>query len=368
MPEKKAVWIDVDNSPHVPLFAPIISDYRGRGIEVILTARNHAQTIELLEKANFGGTFQVVGRHYGKSKINKIAGLLVRAKQLISYIKIRQQTGLKIKVAVSHGSRSIILAARWLNVPIVTMYDYEFTETTIFNRFSDEVLIPDQIPDAVLDEINLPSAKRVKYSGYKEELYLKNYRKDDSLWRKLAAENDFDFSDESVLVALRPPATTANYHDARSENLFRELLRYVLNDTRTFAVILPRTSEQRREIQNLIGELDTKNKNFFLPEKAVDGLDLASGADLLVSGGGTMNREAALLGVPVYSIFAGKQGALDREMGKSGMIVFIREPGDLKKIRLAKKAASAHNQLLPKLDGAVERILKERINYWLDKN
>lgn len=367
MPEKKAVWIDVDNSPHVPLFAPIIADYRARGVEVILTARNHSQTIELLEKAGFGGTFEIVGKHYGKSKINKIAGLLVRAKQLISYIKLRQNAPAKIKVAVSHGSRSMVLAARWLNIPIVTMYDYEFTETTIFNRFSDEVLIPDQIPNETLQTINLPAHKRVKYSGYKEELYLKNYRKDASFRRKLAAENDLDFSDETILVALRPPATTANYHHAQSENLFRELLQYVLNDVKTFTVILPRTCEQRLEIENLIGDLKLKNKNYFLPERALDGLDLACAADLLISGGGTMNREAALLGVPVYSIFAGKQGALDRAMEQSGLIVFVRETEDLKKILLIKKDSLRQKQPR-KLGGSVERILKERINYWLDKN
>lgn len=368
MSEKKAVWIDVDNSPHVPLFAPMIKDYRRGGIEVILTARNHAQTIELLEKFGFGGTFEIVGKHYGKSKINKIGGLLIRAQQLISYVKHRKKAGTKIKVAVSHGSRSLVLAARFLRIPVITMYDYEFTETTIFNRFSDEVLTPDQIPDQVLDEINLPAAKRVKYSGYKEELYLKDYRSDDSFWSKLAAENDFDFSGEKILIALRPPATTANYHHKHSENLFRELLHYILNDARTFTMILPRTAEQKVEIENLIGELKINSRNFFIPEKAVDGLDLAYGADLLISGGGTMNREAALLGVPVYSIFAGRQGALDQAMEKSGLINFIREPQDLKKIRLVKKSLPNRRQSLFNLDGAVERILKERINYWINRN
>ena len=113
---KKAIWIDLDNSPHVPLFAPLIKQYRESGIEVILTARNHSQTIELLENAGFGGTFEIIGEHYGKSKFHKIRGLLVRAKQLVSHLnKIRKE--LEIKVAVSHGSRSMVLAAKWLKNP-----------------------------------------------------------------------------------------------------------------------------------------------------------------------------------------------------------------------------------------------------------
>src|SRR5215203_2677385 len=204
---KKAVWIDVDNSPHVPLFAPLIKFYRGAGVEVILTARNHAQTIELLENAGFNGTFEVIGKHYGKNKFSKIRGLLVRAKQLVSYIVKIKKGGANIKVAVSHGSRSMVLAARWLKIPVITMYDYEFTETTIFNRFSDRVLIPDQIPDETLDAINLPAAKRVKYEGLKEELYLNYFQPDANFRRAFTEGNNLNISNETILIALRPPAT-----------------------------------------------------------------------------------------------------------------------------------------------------------------
>jgi predicted glycosyltransferase len=131
--ERQAVWIDLDNSPHVPLFAPIIKHYRDAGVEVIVTARDHSQTIDLIKQKNIGD-FAVIGRHYGKNKLNKIRGLLIRAKQLASHIK---RQSVKPSVAVSHGSRSMVLAAKWLRIPVVTMYDYEFNETTIFNRLSD---------------------------------------------------------------------------------------------------------------------------------------------------------------------------------------------------------------------------------------
>ena len=360
---KKAIWIDVDNSPHVPLFAPLIKFYRDAGVEVVLTARHHAQTLELLENAGFEGTFEIIGKHYGKNKFNKIRGLLVRAKQLISYIKKVGKNGTAIKVAVSHGSRSMVLAARWLKIPVITMYDYEFTETAIFNRFSDKVLVPGRIPDKTLDEISLPAAKRVKYEGLKEELYLNYFRPNRSFWRDFVERNGLDISNDRILVALRPPATTANYHNAESEILLNELLRYFLGNEQTFTVILPRTGEQKAEIEQLIKTLNLDATRCFLIEKAVNGLDLAASVDLLVSGGGTMNREAVLLGTPVYSIFAGKQGALDAAMEKSGLLTFIRRPAEISKIKLEKKSAVAKTALT----GRVESAVTEQINYWLEK-
>jgi predicted glycosyltransferase len=357
---KKAVWIDVDNSPHVPLFAPLIKAYRDAGTGIVLTARNHAQTIELLENAGLAGSFEVVGKHYGKNKFNKIRGLLVRAGELVSFIKkIKRNTD--IKVAVSHGSRSMVLAARWLKIPVITMYDYEYTETTVFNRFSDRVLIPEQIPDRVLDAINLPVEKRVKYEGLKEELYLNYYQPNPKFWREFTERNGLNISNDKILIALRPPATTANYHNAESELLLNALLKYFLSDEKTFTVVLPRTAEQKSEIEQRIKELNFDGRSYFIIERAIDGLDLASNVDLLVSGGGTMNREAALLGTPVYSIFAGKQGALDAAMEKSEQIVFIRRIEDISKIKLEKKSAAGKAPLTDRVESAV----KEQINYWL---
>jgi uncharacterized protein len=361
---KKAIWIDLDNSPHVPLFAPLIRFYRDSGVEVILTARNHAQTIELLENAGFDKTFEIIGKHYGKNKFSKIRGLLVRAKQLVSYIQKIRKGGTNIKVAVSHGSRSMVLAARWLKIPIITMYDYEFTETAIFNRFSDKVLVPDQIPDKTLDRINLPAAKRDKYPGYKEELYLFHFRANKDFWRDFVEKNSLNVLDDKILIALRPPATTANYHNPESEVLLSELLRYFLSNAQTFTVVLPRTREQKSEIEQLVKALNLDESRCFLIEKAVNGLDLAARVDLLVSGGGTMNREAVLLGTPVYSIFAGKQGALDAAMEKDGLMTFIRRTDEISKIKLEKKSGALNQALTDR----VESYVKEQINYWLESS
>lgn len=355
---KKAIWIDVDNSPHVPLFAPLIKFYRESGVEVILTARNHSQTIELLENAGFGETFEIIGAHYGKSKINKVRGLLVRAKQLVSYLK---KSKFEVKVAVSHGSRSMVLAAKWLKIPIITMYDYEFTETKIFNRFSDKVLVPEKIPDKILDEIGLAIPKRIKYQGLKEELYLNYFQPNQTFWKNFASKNQLNLEQKTILVALRPPATTANYHNETSEILFGELLKYLLGNAKTFTIISPRTDEQRIEIEQLLATLDLNQNRCLVLQKAVNGLDLALNVDLLISGGGTMNREAVLLGTKVYSIFAGKQGALDLAMENEGLITFIRSIEDIKKIRLEK----TEKQKAVEVTSKVEDCVKKQIDYWL---
>jgi predicted glycosyltransferase len=343
----KAIWIDLDNSPHVPLFAPVIRHYRNKGVEVILTARDHSQTIELLELHGFRGTYTVVGSHYGKSKINKTRGLVVRAMQLVSHIKKQKKP---IAVAVSHGSRSMVLAAKWLKIPVVTMYDYEFTETGIFNRFSDVVLVPDGISDDVLNEINLPALKRRKYPGIKEELYVKDFQPVPDFRSQFLKRHD---ADESVILAvLRPPATTANYHSEKSEVLFDDILHFLLN-AHVFTMIVPRTAEQGARLRNSIENVADPAGRFAILDEAIDGLQLAFASDLLISGGGTMNREAALLGVPVYSIFAGRQGALDRQMEAEGLITFIRDARDLSKIRLEHRDRQKPSALTDRVEAFV---------------
>jgi predicted glycosyltransferase len=353
-----AIWIDLDNSPHVPLFAPVIRYFRGNGVDVILTAREHSQTVELLDLAGFAGTYTIIGRHYGKGRINKVRGLVARSKQLVSHINDQRK---HVSVAVSHGSRSMVLAARWLKAPVLTMYDYEFTETTLFNRFSTRVLVPDAIPDAVLEEVGLPPAKRVKYPGIKEELYVKGFEPDLEFRSKFLREHHRAGDEAKVLVTLRPPATTANYHSEKSEVLFDDLLHMLVGDGHVLTVIVPRTHEQTADIAERISNVAGAGERCILLDSAVDGLQLTNASDLVISGGGTMNREAALLGVPVYSIFAGRQGALDRQMESDGRITFIRDARDLSKIRFERRDNGLHQPLTDR----VERFVISEIEKFL---
>ena len=354
----KSIWIDLDNSPHVPLFVPIIRHYRDTGINVVLTAREHSQTIELLKLHGLDGTFTVIGRHHGKGKLSKILGTLDRARQLAAYITTG---GSKVSVAVSHGSRSLVLAARWLKIPVLTMYDYEFTETRIFNTFSDRVLVPDRIPDIVLDKIGLAKDKRIKYPGIKEELYVRDFQADTKFKHEFLSRHDCNPA--STFVVLRPPAATANYHSSKSDEIFGGLLKHVLRSDGLFTAIVPRTSEQADEIEAAIERMALSNGSFTILREAVDGLQLAFAADLLISGGGTMNREAALLGVPVYSIFAGRPGSLDAQMEEEGLITFIRQVEEISKIDLQRCRTTVKN--LPVLTDRVEKFVIDEIEKFL---
>lgn len=362
---QKAIWIDLDNSPHVPLFVPVVKRYRDEGRRVILTARDFAQTVALLERVGLKGEFEVVGKHYGKNKFKKIFGLFVRAQELATHIQSVMKSGTQIDVAISHGSRSMVLAAWWLKLPVITMYDYEFTETFIFNTFSTKVLVPEKIPDETLLEIGLSPKKRVKYVGYKEELYLRHYEADVLFLEKVAEENSIKIDQNKIIVTLRPPASAANYHNEESERLLQKLIEKLLSRQDIFTFILPRTAEQKEELSKHIREKKYSRESFLIPEKAINGLDLAFHSDLLISGGGTMNREAALLGVPVYSIFAGKQGALDRDMEARGVIKFIRAESDVEKIILKKREEKPQKGTISE---SVENRLRETISLFLQSS
>lgn len=361
----KAVWIDLDNSPHVPLFIPVIRHYHSvsNGRPLVLTARNHAQTLELLQNAGLDHQTKIIGLHYGKNKVLKLYGLAVRALQLAAYIRTQKKNGTEVAVALSHGSRTMVIAAWLLGIPVITMYDYEFTETKIFNTLSETVLVPEKIPDGVLDRIGLDPKKRFKYKGYKEELYLHYYRPDENFWPKVEAENSCRVDTEKIIVTLRPPASTANYHSKQSEAVLNSLLETLLRREDIFTLILPRTPEQRSEIESFINEHAVDKARYLIPKRAINGLDLAYASDLLISGGGTMNREAALLGVPVYSIFAGEQGALDQYMEEAGMIRFIRTPEAIESIVLRKRL---RGEAPHQISRAVENTVIEKIEMFLN--
>lgn len=356
----QSVWFDLDNSPHVPLFVPIIQELRARGIDVLVTAREHSQTVDLLHLYGMTATFDVVGRHYGGGKFNKLKGTFLRAAELVRHVR---KTGKQIAVAVSHGSRSMVLAARWLNVPVITMYDYEYTETTIFNRLSDIVLTPDALPENVLDKIGVPKRKRRRHEGLKEEVYIRRFSFDPDLRESFLNESGLKLADDSVLVAVRPPATTANYHDPKAEKILRAVLRHIAICDRATAVIAPRTREQAAEIEDLTGQERLPQDRFVILAKAVNGLDLAFASDLLISGGGTMNREAALLGVSVYSIFSGRLGSVDAQMEHDGLITFVRSESEVGKIKLVRRDRLATRP--PVISDRVERFVIEQINSFL---
>jgi len=314
----KTIWIDLDNSPHVPHFIPIIKELQDRGHKVILTARDFAQTVELLKKTDF--SFTVIGSHYGKNKFNKIFGLFRRSYQLFRFIN-----KYKVSVAMNHGSRSQTITCWFLRIPVFCGLDYEHTESYIFSRLATKLWIPEGISKKGIKAIGADNEKVIRYKGYKEEVYLSGFVPENGFRNKLG------INESDILVTLRPPAIHANYHNDRSEELLIELINFLKHISGVYTICLPRTKTQGNELQKYVSE------KFIIPDKVIDGLNLSYHSDLVISGGGTMNREAALMGTPVYSIFSGELGSLDDHMQQNGLIKFIKDVSDISKISIMRK-------------------------------
>ncbi len=312
----KRIWIDLDNSPHVPLFRPVIEELGRRGVECVITARDFAQTARLLEF--WGIPHTVIGKHGGKNKVGKVVNLFERSGQLRKYIR-----GRSVDLALSHGSRTQLVAAKLMGIESILMMDYEYTEATIFKLFSNHILIPEYIPDSRLRSVKIDLKKVVRYPGFKEQLYLNDFIPEPGFKSQLG------IGDEKLLVTIRPPAMEGNYHDSMSEKILIEILERLTAVDNAYPLIVGRTQKDKDFLEE-----NFDGKIHFL-ERAVDGLQLIWSSDIFISGGGSMNREAALLGVPTYSIFTGRKPYLDEYLSGKGKLTFIdtMEKVDLLEIR-----------------------------------
>jgi len=309
---KKRIWIDLDNSPHVPFFKPIIEELNNRGYHVMLTARDCSQTCELADL--FHLEYKRIGKHYGKNKIVKVAGLVFRAFQLMPAV-MREKPDL----ALSHGSRSKLILASMLGIPSVIIFDYEHA-TMLPLAHPKWVIVPEVIPD---NAIKLDKQHILKYPGIKEDVYVPNFIPDSTVKNKLGLNED------DIVITIRPPATEAHYHNPQSEELFETTINFLGNKENTRLVLLPRNERQETKVRKMWPEFCSDSK-IIIPEHVVDGLNLMWYSDLVISGGGTMNREAAALGVPVYSIFRGTIGAVDRYLANAGRLILLESVEDVK--------------------------------------
>ncbi len=315
------IWIDLDNTPHVPFFKPIIRELEQRGHTVVLTARDAFQVCELAAK--MGLAPKKVGQHYGKNRFLKVWGLGWRSLQLLPTV-LSQRPDL----ALSHGSRSQILLCNLLRIPTVMVMDYEFAETPWLLQPRWEI-----VPHVLLDaNLQCKHPERVRsYEGIKEDVYAPEFKPDPALAQQL------ELDPAKVVVTVRPPANEAHYHNPESEKFFVEFMQRLVATPNAKAVLLPRNKNQEAQIRKEFPEWFADSR-VVVPREAVDGLNLLWHSDLVVSGGGTMNREAAALGVPVYSIFRGKIGVLDRQLQKEGRMVLIEKLEDVRnKIMLQRR-------------------------------
>jgi uncharacterized protein len=302
------VWIDMTASAHVLVFRPLIEILRKRGDQVEITAREYAQTLQLLEL--HGLEAEVIGRHGGRSRLGKARQMTHRLGALRRWAK-----GRGFDVALAHGSHELTITARRLGVPSSTTFDYEWAwlQHQLGCRAATKVVVPDSIPAERLAAYATRPPKLVQYPGLKEEYYLADFEPDRSLLDRFAIEPS------RVLVVLRPPPDVSLYH-RHSNPLFPQTLDYLGRHEGVQAVVLPRTEDQRE----FVARLDLPS--VILPERAVDAQSLIALADVVVSAGGTMNREAAALGVPVYTTYGGRLGGVDEALIREGRLVPLTDP------------------------------------------
>jgi predicted glycosyltransferase len=268
----------------------------------------------------------VIGGHGGGGLAGKAGNLIGRAASLA-----RWASGRGIDLAVSHNSYAQVAAARALRLKSVTLMDYEHQPANhLAFRLASRVLVPRSFPEAALRRYGAGSGKVRRYEGTKEDVYLADFEADPRFAERLS---ELGVQEEDVLVVVRPPARDALYHRFDNE-LFGELLTG-LTARRDVKVILLARSEQQRTAYTAGGDA-----NMILPRVALDGANLIAYADLVVSAGGTMNREAAALGVPAATIYAGNWAAIDEELVREGRLRRIQTRRDLEALPVEKKGST----------------------------
>jgi predicted glycosyltransferase len=302
------VWVDISAPAHVLVLRPIITRLRDAGHQVEVTSREYAQTQELLELHGIDHT--PIGRHGGASRTRKLIRLLQRTPMMRRFGRRRG-----FELALAHGSYDLAMAARSLGIPEANMHDYEFavTQHRIACRLATRVIFPDSVPAERLRRFGVGPGKLFQYPGLKEEYYLADFEPDPGVLERLGVDT------QRVVVVVRPPPDVSLYH-RRSNPLFPQVLERLGADPGVHAVILPRTDDQRSHLQGL------DLPSLIVAERAIEAQSLVALADLVFSAGGTMNREAAALGTPVYTTFKGRLGGVDEALLRSGRLRALTNP------------------------------------------
>ena len=318
------VWVDITNSPHVPFFRPLLRLLEADGHDVEVTARDYAQTLELLELNRI--EHRVVGPpHGGAGALGKARAMAGRLPALRRFAK-----GRRFDLALAHGSHEAMLVARSLGIPGSTAHDYEYAtlQHQLGLRAARRVVFPDAVPPARLARYGARPPKLVQYPGLEEEYYLADFEPDRTVLAGVGAG--------TVVAVVRTPPDVSLYH-RHGNPLFHDVLERLGRDASVHAIVLPRTQEQRDAIEAL------GLPSLHVPKRAVDAQSLVALADVVVSAGGTMNREAVALGTPVYTTFAGRLGAVDEALIRAGrlwpltdagtLVLRKRDPGEQPRVR-----------------------------------
>jgi predicted glycosyltransferase len=311
------VWVDLTNSPHVLVLRPVIELLRAEGHEVEVTARDFAQTLALCER--FAIDCTAIGRHRGGRVAAKGLGLVQRSGALVRWARARP----RFDLALGHGSNDVTVAAALLRIPCTTTFDYEWAtvQHTVNCRLAQAVVVPEAIPPERLARYGA-TRKLQRYAGLKEEYYLADFAPHPAVLEQLGLDTT------QPLVVVRTPPAVSLYHRFEHDTFGTVLAQLRASGAQT--VVLPRTPEQRAELAAAGG--------FTIPQHAIDAQSLIAYADLVISAGGTMNREAVALGTPVFSSFEGRLGAVDEQLIAEGRLRLLRDPAE---VVVAKRAPAA---------------------------
>jgi len=314
------IWVDMSAPAHVLVLRPIIERLRAQGHEVEVTSRDYAQTQALLDLHGLEHT--PIGQHGGASRVRKAYRLGARSAAMIRFGR-----GRSFDLALAHGSNDLAIAAKALGIPEANMHDYEYavTQHRIGCRLARRVMFPDSVPLERLRRFGVGPEKHFPYPGLKEEYYLCDFEPDADALRRLSVDTG------RVVVVVRPPPDVSLYH-RKSNPLFPKVLSRLGSDAAVHALVLPRTAAQRAFIESL------RLPSLIVPPGAVEAQSLVALADLVVSAGGTMNREAAALGTPVYTTYGGRLGGVDEALIRSGRMRPLTDP---RALQLEKRAAAA---------------------------
>lgn len=338
MTTRPGVWVDFENAPHVWVFSRLIPRLEARGVPIFLTARDFSCTVDLCHRLGFEAT--VVGPSGpAKSRVRKAWRVMRRAFNLT---RVAGRAGITLKVALSHGSRSQILAGKRLGLRVVSLDDYEHSDQSLV-RFVDDLLVPFPIP---VETWGRQANKVLHYPGLKESLYLCDFSPD---LRGLERLNEAG----GAIVVFRPEGTTTHYRSAQTSKTEAAILASLARAEGVFVVVLPRDSQQAAEVGGRCATLDIR---YWIPGSAVDGPTLLWASDLVIGGGGTMTREAAALGVPACSYFGGPWGAVDRYLKEEGRLTRIADASDAIALTVVSRR-QRNSQVSAEALGFVERFV-----------
>jgi uncharacterized protein len=302
-------WVDIANSPHVTLFRPVVEELRRQGHDVQLTVWDRGQTASLAR--GVWPEAVVIGTGFRRSVREKATAVWGRARALAEHLR-----GVPVDVALGHNSYSQIVAGRLLGLPVVTAMDYEHQPANhLAFRLADRIILPAAIPFDSVRPFGATRARVVRYPGLKEEVALSTFRPDPAFRHSLGLD------EEQPLVTLRPPAEGALYH--RRHNPRFEALAPRLHLLEAQVLLSPRTQSQAQWYRGLPGVT--------VLERAVSGPDLLFHSDLVIGAGGTMTREAVVLGTPCFTLFSGPPAAVDLELIREGRLHLLTDHESLLK-------------------------------------